>query len=76
MLPLSQDAIEFPGAEEGSEVHAQCDWGENRVIIQPTSIIMKDIDETFARQVNEFIDEYRSALEALAKDNGQEKTSR
>jgi antitoxin MazE len=69
MLSLPQDVIEILGAEEGSNVHVIYDRGNNRVIIQAVNAMIKETDETFVRQVNEFIEEYRPALERLAHDD-------
>jgi antitoxin MazE len=69
MLSLPQAVIDILGAEEGSDVHVIYDRGNNRVIIQAVNTMIKESDETFARQVNEFIEEYRPALERLAHDD-------
>lgn len=45
-----------------------CDWDERRVDILPASPRMEAVDEGFACRVNEFIEGYRPALEALAYD--------
>jgi antitoxin MazE len=53
---------------EGEDVSIELDRQQRQIVISP---IEKDlavgVDETFARQVDEFIKEYRPALEALAK---------
>jgi putative addiction module antidote len=68
VISLPKDAIELLGVGEGSEVNIEVDREEKRVIIFPTNTAIEGVDETFARQVNEFIEEYRPALEALAKN--------
>jgi len=67
VVSLPKDAIELLGVGEGSEVYIELDREEKRVFILPTNPEIEGIDEEFARQVNEFIEKYRPALEALAK---------
>ena len=40
---------------------------DDKIIIRPMLQVVPGVDEDFARQVAEFIDEYCPALEALAK---------
>jgi hypothetical protein len=40
--------------------------GRGRVIIEPTTLLLANIDPAFAQQLNEFIEQYRPALTALA----------
>jgi putative addiction module antidote len=68
VVSLPKDAIELLGVGQGSEVNIEVDREEKRVIILPANTVIEGIDEAFARQVNEFIEEYRPALEALAKN--------
>lgn len=58
----------------GSEVAVSVDASQQQIVIQVTEHppdkkpgLAREIDETFARQVAEFIDEYRPALEVLAR---------
>jgi hypothetical protein len=39
---------------------------ETEIDIKPVEMPVDEIDESFARQVEEFIEQYRPALEALA----------
>ena len=68
VVSLPKDAIELLGVGEGSEVNIEVDREEKRVIILPANMVIEGIDEAFARQVNEFIEKYRLALEALTKN--------
>ena len=68
VVSLPKDAIDILGVGEGSEVHVEIDRKEKRVVILPSKAAVEGIDEEFARQVSEFIEEYRPALESLAKD--------
>jgi putative addiction module antidote len=68
VVSLPKDAIELLGVGVGSEVQVEVDRKEKRVIILPAQTAYEGVDEDFARQVKEFIEAYRPALEALAKD--------
>jgi len=68
VVSLPKDAIDILGVGEGSEVYVEIDREEKRVIILPSKASVEGIDEQFALQVNEFIKEYRPALDALAKE--------
>lgn len=52
---------------DGSDVSVELDPRERRIIIRPIEPVVPGVDEEFARQVAEFIEEYRPALEALAR---------
>ena len=68
VVSLPREVIEPLGISEGSEVDVELDRENRQVIIRPTELsLAADINETFARQVADFIEMYRPALEALAK---------
>jgi putative addiction module antidote len=67
VVALPREAIEMLGLHEGSELNVAVDEEEQRIILSPERVAVTDIDATFARQLEEFIAQYRSALEALAK---------
>ncbi len=52
---------------EGSDVSLELDVEQRRVIIIPSERSEVEIDEEYVRQVNEFIERYRPALEELAR---------
>ncbi|MDX9993605.1 MAG: AbrB/MazE/SpoVT family DNA-binding domain-containing protein [Anaerolineales bacterium] len=56
------DALEL---SSGSDVSVALEDG--KIVIRPMQQAVPGVDEEFARQVAEFIDEYRPALDALAK---------
>jgi antitoxin component of MazEF toxin-antitoxin module len=56
------DALEL---SSGSDVSVALEDG--KIIIRPMRQVVPGVDEDFARQSAEFIDEYRPALQALAK---------
>ena len=67
VVSLPREAIEVLGLREGSEVDLAVDSEESRVVITPRAFAVPGVDEKFARQVHEFIEEYRTALEHLAR---------
>jgi putative addiction module antidote len=58
------DALEL---REGSEVAIELDEARRQIRISPVQPAVDGVDAIFARQVAEFIETYRPALEALAR---------
>lgn len=58
------DALEL---SEASEVTIELDEARQQIVIAPLKTALGDVDVAFAKQVAEFIDAYRPALEALAR---------
>jgi putative addiction module antidote len=67
VISLPRESLLNLGLQEGSEVQVTVDEESGRIIIEPLRHTLADIDPTFARQLDDFIDRYRPALEALAK---------
>lgn len=67
VVSLPRDSLDFLGLAEGAEVAVNLDQERRRIVITPVDTVLPGVDETFARQVAEFIEQYRPALEALAK---------
>jgi antitoxin component of MazEF toxin-antitoxin module len=68
VVSLPKDLIEHLGVSEGADVSVELDRENKQIIIRPVEHpITGSINEDFARQLAEFIEEYRPALEALAK---------
>ncbi len=68
VVSLSKDILEPLGVAEGADVSVELDKENRQIVIRPVEMtIAGGVDETFARQVAEFIAEYRPALEALAE---------
>jgi hypothetical protein len=65
-VTLSEVAIEALGVDEGAEVSVEIQPEGPRIIVMPAGAAGA-VDPEFARQVSEFIAEYRAALEALAR---------
>ena len=69
VISLSKDALEVLGIAEGSNVSVDLDRESRQIIISPVDepLVVAGVDGEFAQLVAEFIAQYRSALEALAK---------
>jgi len=68
VVSLPKEAIEYLQIEEGSEVNIELDRENRQIIIVPADPQqIGGVDQEFARQVAEFIEQYRPALEELAK---------
>ena len=67
VVSLPKESIRQLGLQEGSEVSVTVEAEEGRLIVKPMKEQIAAIDPAFAQQVNEFIEQYRPALEALAK---------
>lgn len=67
VVSLPKDTLEFLGLAEGSEVSVELDRERRQVIIAPANPALPGVDEAFASQVSAFIEQYRPALEALAR---------
>ena len=55
--------------KDGESVNLELDREQHRIIITPVEkpITMAGVNEEFARQVDEFIQQYRTALNELAR---------
>lgn len=69
IVSLPKDAIEQLGLREGTVVSVWVDRKTSKLIIEPVDpdLVVKGIDEEFAQQVSELIEEHRPALDELAK---------
>lgn len=67
VVSLPKDALEFLNLTEGGEVSVELDRERRQIVIAPAEPAFPGVDEAFAHQVAEFIEQYRPALEALAK---------
>ena len=68
VISLPKDALELLGLSEGSDVSIDLDRENKQIVISPVKEPLAEagVDEEFAHQVAEFIDQYRPALIALA----------
>ncbi|MCX6064995.1 MAG: AbrB/MazE/SpoVT family DNA-binding domain-containing protein [Chloroflexi bacterium] len=67
VVSIPREMLESLGVRDGSEVSVELDPVTRQIIIRPMERSLPGVDEVFARQVAEFITEYRSALETLAQ---------
>ncbi len=69
VISISQEILEGLHLQVGSEVLVDLDREHRCIVIRPVQTVLSEaaVDEAFARQVNGFIEQYRPALEALAK---------
>lgn len=68
VVSLPKEVLEPLGLSDGADVSVELDRSNSEIIIRPArASAVAGIDEEFVRQVNEFIEEYRPALDSLAK---------
>ncbi len=68
-ISLPRDALDVLSISEGSCVSVVLDRNRKQIVISPVEepLDKSGLNETFTKQVAEFIARYRSALEALAE---------
>jgi|WetSurSiteA1Bulk_404760.scaffolds.fasta_scaffold157626_2 antitoxin MazE len=64
VVSLPKELLEPLGMDDGSIVSIELDRKERQILIRAAA---PEMDKKFARLVDEFIQEYRSSLEALAQ---------
>jgi putative addiction module antidote len=69
VISLPREALEYLNIQEGTEIEVDLDRENRQVILKPVevSLATSGVDEKFALQVAEFIEQYRPALQELAK---------
>ena len=68
VVSIPKDILDKLELSEGEDVSIELDSQHRQIVISPIEKpLAVEIDETFAKQVDDFIQEYRPALEALAK---------
>lgn len=67
VVSLPKELLDSLRLAEGAEVDINLDQARGVITIAPAPVGVKGVDEDFARQVSEFITQYRPALEALAR---------
>jgi len=69
VVSLPKDVTDPLGVRDGSDVSVELDREHRQIIIRPVELPLSasGVDQEFARQVSEFIAEYRPALISLAK---------
>jgi antitoxin MazE len=67
VVSLPKDLLEPLGVRDGTDVSVELDRKNHQILIRPAVLpLAGNVNEEFARQVSEFIEEYRPTLEALA----------
>ncbi len=69
VISLPKEVLDDLGMREGESVNLELDHNQRRVIITPVEkpVAVAGVNEEFVRQVNDFIQQYRPALDELAK---------
>lgn len=68
VLSLPKEYLDALNLHAGEQVALELDGEKKRIIIEPVEKSpLAEVDPAFARQVDEFIEQYRPALEELAK---------
>lgn len=69
VLSMPREALEVLDVSEGEVISMQLDREKHQLIIEPVEKpkASAGIDESFARQVSDFIERYHPALDELAK---------
>ena len=68
VVSLPKDLLEPLGMKDGTDVSVELDRQNHQILIRPTQLpLAGDVSEEFARQVSDFIEQYRPALEALSR---------
>ena len=67
VVSLPKESIQALGIQEGSEVSVEVHPEQQEIVIKLAESSLAGIDEAFAQQVADFIEQYKSALETLSK---------
>ena len=68
VVSIPKDILDQLQLSEGEDVSVELDSQQRQIVISPVEkAISTAIDEAFAKQVDDFIEKYRPALEALSK---------
>ena len=67
VVSLPKEMLDALHLTEGEEVSLELDTEHGRIVVAPSAAEADGVDAEFAAQVADFIDQYRPALEALAK---------
>jgi antitoxin MazE len=69
VVSLPKDALEFLQIDKGQDVSVELDREKRQIVITPADLpqTIAKVDPKFTSQVADFIEQYRPALEELAK---------
>lgn len=64
---IPQHIVERLGIVEGSEVEVTLNPETGAIMVRNAAIELNGVDQEFVQHIDEFIEQYRPALEALAR---------
>ena len=69
VVSLPRDIISYLNITEGTEVNVELDREKRQIVITSVDppLAAADINREFAQQITDFMEQYRPALEELAK---------
>jgi putative addiction module antidote len=69
VVSLPREALDYLNIHEGTEIEVDLDRENHQVVLKPVEMPLANlgVDEKFANQLADFIEQYRPALEELAK---------
>ena len=67
VVALPKEMLDALHLAEGGEVSVELDADHRQIVIAPAAPAADGVDVEFARQVADFIESYRPAIEALAR---------
>jgi putative addiction module antidote len=67
VVSIPKESLQTIGLQEGSEISVHVDPVQNRIVIEPVEPNIPGVNADFAQQLDDFIEQYQAALEALAK---------
>ncbi len=67
VVSFPKELLDSLHLSEGAEVEVEIDKARGVILVSPVTSHSGGVDEDFARQVSEFLNQYRPALEALAR---------
>lgn len=69
VVSLPKEGLELLGVKEGANISLTLDQERRQIVISPIDSLLSEVgvDAKFARQVREFIEQYRPALESLSR---------
>ena len=67
VVSLPKEMLDALKLAEGSEVSVELDAEQEHITIGPSPTAVEGVDAAFAKQVADFIEQYRPALDALAR---------
>jgi putative addiction module antidote len=67
VVSIPKELLDTLHLDEGDEVAVELDASQRQIVITPVQLQPDGVDVEFAQQLADFIEQYRPALQALAK---------